>query len=111
MCRLAGLFDRSGETVCEDHKRPGGLAVCHRLEHHIIAALRFRRPVPGSMERDEGAAFVGGRELIALIDEHVVGRPMRRERRYRRDLLRADTDRLSTIATVFRGEDELFLNI
>src|SRR6266404_4822428 len=111
MCRLAWLLDRSSETVREDHKRSGGLAVDQRLEHHIEAALRLRRPVPGPVKRNEGTIFVGGRKLAALVDLHGVGRPMRRERRYWRLVLRTDADGLSPIATVFRGEDQLFLDI
>ena len=36
---------------------------------------------------------------------------MRREGRYRCSLLRADAHGLSAIAAIFRGEDELFLDI
>jgi hypothetical protein len=92
-------------------KRPGGFAVDQRLEHHIVAALRFRRPVPGPVKRNEGTIFVGGRKLTALIDQHGVGRPMRRERCYWRLLLRADAHGLSAIATIFRGQHELVLDV
>src|ERR1700757_192231 len=111
MCRLARLLDRSSETVREHDKGPGSLAVGQWLEHDIVAPLRFRRTVPGSMECNEGAVFIGRWELVTLIDQHVVGRPMGREGRYRPLLLRADAHGLSAIATIFRGEDELFLDV
>src|SRR5580700_11632848 len=111
MCRLTGLFDRSSETVREDHKRLGSLAVSQWLEHHVVAPLRFRCAVPGTVKCNEGTVFIGGRELVALVDQHGVRRPMRRERRYRRLLLRADAHGLSSIAAIFRGEDQLLLGI
>src|SRR5215470_20334736 len=111
MRRLAGLLDRPSKTVREDDKRPGSLAVDQRLEHNIVAAMRFRCPVPRPVKRNEGAVLVSRRELAALVDKHVVRRPMRRERRYRRLLLRAGTHGLSSIATIFRRQDELLLDI
>src|SRR6516165_11977165 len=111
VCRLAWLLDRPGETVRENHKRPGGLAVGQRLEHHVVAPLRFRGAVPGPVERNEGAVFIGGRKLAAFVNQHIVGRPMGRESRDRCFFLRADTHSLPSITTVFRGEDELFPDI
>lgn len=90
VCRAAWLFERPSETVSENDERPRSLTVFQWLKHDIVAALRFGRPVPGSMEGNEGAVFVGGRELAALVDEHVIGRPVRRERRDRCFLLRTD---------------------
>src|SRR6516162_9625042 len=111
VCRSTRLLVRSSEAVREHDEWPGRLAICQWLEHDIVAALRFWRAIPGSMEGNKGAVFIGGRELIALIDQHIIGRPMRREGSHRRLFLRADANRLSSVATVFRRQDELFLDI
>src|SRR5262249_32632931 len=73
--------------------------------------LAVRRSVPGPVKRNESAVFVGGREFAALVDQHVVGRPMSGKCRYRCLLLGADAHSLSTIAAVFRGENQLLLDI
>src|SRR5215471_711847 len=83
MRRSTRLQVRPGKTVSENYKRPGSFAVGQWLKDHIIAPLRFRSTVPGSMECDESAVLVRRRELIALVDQHVVGRPMRRKCCYR----------------------------
>src|SRR5262245_37885235 len=63
------------------------------------------------MKCDERTAAIASRELRAEIDRQIVGSPVSGERRYRRYTVRADANGLSTVATVFRGQDQFFLPI
>src|SRR6187402_2834301 len=63
--RATRCLFRSGEAVGEDHVVTRGLAVGHGLVHHVVATLRRRRAIPGTMEGDEGATAPGVRELLA----------------------------------------------
>src|SRR5712664_3996162 len=47
------LFDASGKSVREDDEFAGGLAILHRLKHHVVSILRRRRAIPRAVERDE----------------------------------------------------------
>src|SRR6202011_400204 len=105
----SGLFHRSCEAVSEHNKVTRSLAASHGLEHHVVAALRGRRAVPGAVECDEGAIAIGRRELAVGDNKKVVRSPMRRKERNRRGSLRAQTDCLAAIAAVLGPEDQLLL--
>ena len=106
--RPARSLERTGEAVGEDHVWPCGLTIREWLEHHVVAALGERRPVPRAVEGDERPAPVGRRELLTIIEHEVVGRPVGGEGRDRASLLSAQPDFLP-VAAVLRGEDQLLL--
>jgi hypothetical protein len=70
---LTRLFDRAGEAVRENDKRPRRLAVGQRLEDDVVAALRERRAVPRAVESDECAAAIGLRELLRVVKQRSFG--------------------------------------
>src|SRR5882757_8718992 len=103
---LTRLFYCAGEAVSKDHVRSGSFAVGERLEHHVVAALRERRAVPRPMEGDECAPLVGRRELLSIINQEVIGRPMPREDRYRGSLVGTQPDRLAAVPAILWSKDE-----
>ena len=106
MRRLTRFFDRAGEAIGEHHKLARGFPACHRLEHHIVPALRQRCAVPGAMKGYKGAAPVRPRKLFRIVEGKIVRRPMRRERSNRFPFLRAEPNLLA-VAAIFGSEDEL----
>ena len=50
---LAGLLNRTGKSIGENHKWPRGFAVFERLEHNVVAALRVRGSIPGHGRRQK----------------------------------------------------------
>src|SRR5439155_24813066 len=99
---LVGMPEAFGERLV----RSPGLAVLERDEHHAVAGLRQGSPVPGSVERNEGAAAVALGELRARVEDEPVRRPVRRERDGRLLLLRAGSD-ASAVAAVLGSEHEV----
>jgi hypothetical protein len=61
------------------------------------------------VEGNERAAAVRRRELLPVVDGEVVGRPVRGKRGDGRSLAGARSDRLATVAAIFRRQDELLL--
>src|SRR3984893_5646814 len=61
------------------------------------------------MEGDECTTLVGRRELTSVVQQEVVGSPMAGEDRDRGALVGTTPDRLSAVAAVLRGKDELLL--
>src|SRR5437868_15120191 len=61
------------------------------------------------MEGDECTSPVRGRELIPIIKQQVIGRPMPWKGRDRRSLFSTCADSFSAVAPVFRGKDKLLL--
>src|SRR5207253_4784526 len=108
---LTRFLHRAGEAVSEDLVVAGGLAAGEGLKHHVVAALRERRPVPRSVECDERTLAIAGRELTAVIENEVVGRPVRGEDREGAALLRTRPDGLPAVAAVLRGENQLALGL
>jgi len=61
------------------------------------------------VKRDEGAGPVWRRELLPVVDQQIVGSPVRGEGRDRRLLAATDPDGLPTVTAVLRSQDELLL--
>src|SRR5437660_11302376 len=106
---LTWFLHRAGEAVSEDLVAAGGPAAGEGLKHHVVAALRKRRAVPRSVECDERTLVVAVRELMAVVEDEVVGRPVRGEDREGAAPLRTRPDGLPAVAAVFRGEHQLTL--
>src|SRR6195256_548457 len=77
----------AGESACKDLEGAGRLLARERLERDVVAVLRDRRParvlteaIPRTVERDERAALIFLRELIAAVEREVNRRPVRGER-------------------------------
>src|SRR3569833_1030495 len=109
VCCATRCFLGSGKTVSEDDIVAGGLTIAHRLVDDVVTSLGSRRAVPGAVKGHEGAATIGLRELRARIDQQRVRRPMRGEDGDGCSLLRAESNRLATVAAVFRREYQLVL--
>jgi S1-C subfamily serine protease len=102
-----GNSGRAGKAVGKDDERSGRPTVGERLKHHVVAALRFRRAIPRTVESDKSAALITGGERVARIDQKIVRRPMAGKRRDRRLLAGADAD-LFAVAAIFRRHTSLF---
>src|SRR5262249_15670978 len=63
--------------------------------------------IPRPVKGDEGAALVGFRKFIALVDLEVVWRPMGRIGCNRWDHARADADLVAAVAAILRREHQL----
>src|SRR5690348_5491992 len=111
MLRRVGLHDSTRETVGEGLEVPRGFAGRERLKDDLIAALRTRRTIPGSVKRDERAVAVARREGGPGVEQQSIGRPVRREECRGCLLGGALPDRLAAIAAVLRREHELLLLI
>src|ERR1700680_4097812 len=61
------------------------------------------------MEGDECTAPVGSGKLICIVEQEVVGCPMRRKGRDRGSFFGTKPGRLSAVAAVLGSEDELLL--
>ena len=90
------------EPIGKDDVIARSLAIRQRLENDIVSALRSGRPVPRAVEGDEGTPLVCLRELRALVDLEIVGRPVSRERGDWRIELVALADLLAAIAATVR---------
>lgn len=105
----SGLLVRARKAVREHDVAARRLAVGKWLKDDVVAALRSRRAVPRAVKGDEGATTIRPRELRALVDLEVVGRPMRRERRDGRFSILARICLLAAVAAVLRRLRELAL--
>src|ERR1700682_3563461 len=106
-----GIFHGAGKAIGKDDIGTACFSIDKRLEHDVVAALRPRSSVPGTVKCDEGAALIGFGEGRAEVDLHVVGRPMRGKERDRFLPLGADTDLLAAVASVFWPEHQLSLYV
>ncbi len=79
------------------------------MEHQVVTTLREGRAIPRAVKRDERAAVISIRKLIALVDRDVVRSPVRRKSRDGCELLRALADGFATVTAVLRSEHELVL--
>src|SRR5215475_2975090 len=79
MRRAFGGLHGSRESVRENLAIASGLLAVHRLEDDVVAALRIRRTVPGAVEGDEESVAIARRELLTVIVEQCVRRPVRGE--------------------------------
>src|SRR5271170_4113717 len=100
----------AGKTIGEYFAGAAGTLALERLVHHVVAALRIGRAIPGAMKGDEQAALVALGKLLRAVVHHSIGRPMRWERRNRRGLLGAHADLLAAVAAVFRREHQFLLH-
>jgi hypothetical protein len=98
-----------GGSIGENHVIAGLLAIGQWLEDHVIAALRQRRAVPGPVEGDERAAAIGLRKLAAVVNQHVIRRPVSGKRGDRSLFAVANAGRLAAVAAIFRRQHELVL--
>src|SRR5262245_61668456 len=62
---------RAAEAVAEDLEVARRLPARERLEDDVVAVLRKRPTIPGSVERDERAALIFLRELRGGVEDHV----------------------------------------
>src|SRR5205814_5175613 len=85
-------------------------AVGEGLERDVVAVLRHRGTIPRSVERDEQAAAILGRELRAAVEHQIERRPVRGKADDRRGELRAAAGLLA-VSTVFRIEQQLLLSV
>lgn len=99
--RLPRLFHSTSEPIGKHDKVARCFAILERLEHHIVPALRLGRSIPRTMEGYECATWIGRRKSVAFVDQEIIGRPVSGESRDGVDFVSADTDLLTTVATVF----------
>src|SRR5580700_6122083 len=64
------------EAAREYLERPRWLPIRERLEGDIVAILRHRCPIPGTVKSDERAALILFGELLAGIEHNIHRRPM-----------------------------------
>src|SRR5271167_702583 len=76
------------------------------LEHDVVTALGVWGSIPRSMEGDEHAVTVVGRELRFIVQRHRVGCPMRGKRRDRSSLSRARTHSLAPVAAILGRKNQ-----
>src|SRR5882757_590951 len=105
---LAGRLIGAGKTIRKDFALARCLLAGEPLKHDVVAALRVGGAIPRSMESYEQAVAIASRELLPVIQDHVVGRPVRRENRRGSAFLGAEPRSLS-IAAVFGREHEPWL--
>src|SRR3954449_11122209 len=91
-----------GKPICEDLERAGWFAARHRLEHHVVAALRKWRAIPRAVKGDEDAAGIARREFAPRGQHQRQWRPVSGVVRQRPPFIGADADLLTAIAAVFR---------
>src|SRR5262249_24847937 len=109
MIGFVGSFDRASKTVRENFALARGAVAFQRLKDHVVALLRIRSAIPGTVECDEYAISIARWELPLVIANHRVRSPMRGKSRRWWELVRALTRFLSTIGPVLRGEHQLLL--
>src|SRR5258707_9625228 len=74
----------SGKAIGENLEIAGRLAVCKRLECDVVTILRHGRPIPGSMESDEGSVAIVGGKLVSRVEHEIDRSPMRWKSRGRK---------------------------
>src|ERR1700741_2812149 len=67
---FGGRLIRACEAIGEDFALAGGAIARERLKYYIVAALRIRGSVPGTMEGDEDTASVAGGKLFLIVQRH-----------------------------------------
>src|SRR5579871_3788925 len=101
---IARRLHGDGETICKYFARSGCACARERLEHHAVALLWIRRAIPGAMEGDEYAVTIARRELLLVIVDHGVRRPMRGKRSGRSGFGGANSDLVAAVSAVFRRQ-------
>src|SRR5687767_14334850 len=101
---------RPGESIGKGLPLSRDLAVLRdRDESHLIAFVREGRAIESAVEGDERAMTVAVGELVALVEVHSVGRPMRSEVHQRlverRAIYALRADDARTIAAVLGRQD------
>nr|GFD56484.1 hypothetical protein [Tanacetum cinerariifolium] len=69
----SGFLSRAREVIGKNLPLAAGLAIREGLERHHVAGLRLGRTVPGTVEGDESAVAVLGREHGAGVEQQAVG--------------------------------------
>src|SRR5215470_3230913 len=85
------------------------MSAVERLKDHVVAALRIRRPIPGTMKCDEDTVAVPPGKLLLVVPHHVIRRPVCGKRGYRRELVRTNAYGFAAIASVFGRQHQFFL--
>src|SRR6266550_3390624 len=100
VCSAIGLFGGTGEAIGKDLvlRRVCRFCAGEGNEHQVVSLLWSGCAIPRAMKCDEGAVLVAGGKLGASVKHQSIGRPVRREKRFRSFLSRAVPDCLSTIA-------------
>src|SRR5579859_5606576 len=107
--RLRSLDSR--KAIGEYLARAGRSIAVQRLKDNVVAALRIRCTIPGTMEGDEHAGPVVSGKLLLIIEHCAIGSPMRGKGCYGSDLAGADTSILTPVAAVFRSQHQLVLHL
>src|ERR1700722_7389217 len=100
-------LDRPCETIGKEFTRTSGTASSHGLKDHVVAGLRIRRAIPGTVERDEHSVAVVGWKLLLIVERCAVRAPMRGEGGNRANFISADSYLLAAVPAVFRRQHQL----
>ena len=110
MCGLLRSLHRSRKTVGKYFTWTRSLSPGERLKDHVVATLGKRCPVPRTVEGNEHAVAIVGRELFLVVEHSPIGCPVRGKSCHRGNFVGADAYLMATVSAVFWRQYQLLLH-
>src|SRR5581483_10931273 len=109
---MHGSLRRHGgscKAVRKDFTAASSVSLCQRLKNHVVTTLCVGSAVPRSVESDEDAIAIAGRELFLVIVGHGVGRPVGGECSNGANFAGANAHSVAPVTTVLWRQNQLAL--